>query len=781
MEQNNFQSNESNQDEISLVDIFFHYLSYWKIFTLSVILCVGFAYIYLRYTMPEYNVTSFVVVNDEKKGQSGVDMTAFSDLGILTQKNNVDNEIEVLRSKTLMKGVVDTLHLEVSYFKKNTIKKPEIYKKSPVFISVANIEKPGYFIVDSVSSNTVSIYSVEDDYKETVQFGSTLISPWGLLTFQSNPFGEIYYPIEVQIDFPVLPEVRISLTNKTSSVLELSMVTSCPEKGTDIINTLIEHYNRNAINEKNYVANNTIDFINERLEDISKELQVAEKGVESFKKERGITDLQAQGQLLLTSSSEYDKKIKDAEIQRSNLLQIKSFLMSPSNIGNIIPSNLGLTDPTILSLIKTYNEELLKRDSEISGFSVNHPLRKQYENRIVLIKNDLLNGINLSESGLDLTIKELKTQENMYIGKTMGLSSQERESRELMRQQSIIETQLIYLLQKKEETGLSLVTATPNAKIIDEVSYDKTLPVKPKRNIIFLAAFILGIVIPVGGIYIKDLFDNKIHSKDDVIKVVKAPFLGDVPIVKSDDLLPALKIRSSVAEKFRVIVSNLGFVLGAEKTKIIAVTSTTSGDGKSFISRNLALSLATNGKKTLLIDLDLRKSIMDKTFHLKTFQGSAIYLSDKNILIENVIDHGFLHKNLDIIPVKVYPPNPSELLASDRLDQLFGDVKDKYEYIIVDTAPVGLVADAFHINRFVHATIYVTKSDYTFKQSLSEIQDLYQGNKLQHLCCVLNGTSMSKHYGHYGHYGYNYNYYTEENVKSDKKFGIEWVKRIFSK
>jgi capsular exopolysaccharide synthesis family protein len=460
--------------------------------------------------------------------------------------------------------------------------------------------------------------------------------------------------------------------------------------------------------------------------------------------------------------------------------------MSPSNNGNIIPANVGLTDPTILSLIKTYNDELLKRETEFSGLTSNNPLRKEYDDRIILIKDNLLKGIGISESGMTLTIQELRGQENMYIGKARGLSSQERESRELYRQQNIKETILNYLLQKKEETGLSLVTATPNAKIIDAAS-SGTVPVKPKKQIILLAALILGVVIPAGIVYVRDLFDNKVHAKDDVTRVLKAPFLGEIPVVKDDDLVPALKIRSSAAEKFRIIASGLEFMVGGERTKIIAVTSATAGDGKSFVSRNLALSLATSGKKTLLIDLDLRKSILDKTFHLKTASGSAMYLSDPAMPIRNVIDYGFLHKNLDIIPVKIYPPNPAELMASPRLEQLFREVKNIYEYVIVDTAPIGLVADAYRINSFVNATIYVTKADYTFRQSLREVQHLYVENKLQSLCCVLNSVTLSKRYGYNNYYGtsyYEHNYYTDDDASysgSKAKSGIKRIRRLFSK
>ena len=760
MESNNNIQSDTNQEEISIVEIFFQYLRYWKWFILSFVICVGIALLYLRYTTSEYQVTSTILIKDEKKG-TGVDMTAFSDLGIISQEGNLDNEIEVLYSKTLMKSVVDSLKIGASYYKKGRFKSTEIYKLSPVFVSVSNLMKPGSFMIDSISENAISIHSAKEEFKRIVEIGNDVDSPWGLLSFRLNPFGTASYPIEVVLhSSKYLPYIQINPVNKTSSVVNVSMITACPDKGRDIINTLIDHYNQNAINEKNTVARNTNIFIDERLAVISGELEVAERDVQYFKQSQGITDLQAQGQLLLASSTEYDKKVTDAEIQLNILRSIKSFLMNPANVGNVAPANVGLTDITILSLIQTYNDELLAKNKSTAGMTANNPVLIEYNDRIASLRDNLLKGIGISESSMELTIRELRKQENMYTGKARGLSAQERESQELYRQKNIKETLFIYLLQKKEETGLSLALATPNAKIIDYASVSSN-PVKPKTRIILLAAILLGIIFPICIIYIRNLFDNKIHTKEDVIRIIKAPFLGDIPVVKGDDPFPVLKVRSSVAERFRVIASNLEFIVGGEKTKIISITSSTSGEGKSFFSRNLALSLATSGKKTLLIDMDLRKSVMTKVLSLQAGKGSAIFLSIPETEIIDVIDNSkSFHKNLDIIPVRVFPPNPAELLASDRLDFLFRSVANNYDYIIVDTAPIGLVADAYRINQFANATIYVTRANYTFKQSLRDVQELYRDNKLNHLTCVLNAVdSSSKRYG-YGEY--KHNYYTED-------------------
>jgi len=760
MEQNNFQPEIIEQEDISIVEIFFHYLRYWKFFILSILICVGLACAYLLYTTPEYKVFSRVVISDDKKGQTVDMMSAFSDLGITTPKNNVDNEIEILRSHTLMENVVDSLRLCVSYFKSGPIKKEEIYRNTPVFVLIPNIMKSGSFTVDKVNEDILSIHSSEETFEQEVKIGTELYSPWGVLQFVHNPFGTESFPIEVSVNPNFFPIIDINALNKTSSVVELSVITPTPQKGQDIINTLISKYNRNAIDDKNYVATNTIDFIEDRLQSIAEELDAAEKKVETFQKREGITNLHAQGQILLSSSSEYSKRIADAELQLTLLKGLKDHLMNPVNKDNIISSNVGLTDPTIISLIGKFNEENIKKARETEGMSENHPTLKDYNNRIGIIRNDLLSGISMAESSIQTNIKELYRQESMYMGKARELTTQERESRDLFRQQSLKETIFNYLLQKREETTLSLTMATPNAKVIDP-AYFNIRPVKPRKMIVLLAALMLAIVIPVVIIYIRDLFDNKIHTKEDVTRAISAPFLGIIPVMKGENPFPVLKVRSSMTERFRSIISNLNFIVKNEEKKIISITSFTSGDGKSFFSRNLAMTLAITGKKTLLVDLDLRKSILIKTLGLMNIEkGSAVFLSDPKITIGEVIDsaHKF-HENLDIIPVKVFPPNPAELLSSERLKQLFQEIAERdYEYIIIDTAPVGLVADIYSINNYSSATIFLLRSDYTPKKNLLDIQELYKDKKLNNLCIALNAVTDDNIYG-YG--GYKHDYYNE--------------------
>jgi capsular exopolysaccharide synthesis family protein len=762
METNNIQSEQLVNEEVSFAEIFFHYLKYWKWFVISVVLCLSIAFVYLRFTTKEYNISSKVLIKDDKKGQTSLDMNAFSDLGLMPKIGTFDNEIEILLSKSLLKEVIDSLKIGVSYYSAGAMNKQEIYNNTPVWVSVSNQIDWGSFLLDKKENGSFVITSNSFDFTKEFSINEKINSPWGILSFKENPFGVEKYPVEVTIKHPKsFPLVQINPINKQATVINISTITEVPQKGIDIINTLVNIYNKKAIAEKNYVATNTIRFIDERLAVISGELESAEKNVESYKRSRGLTDIGAEAQIFLNAQTNYSQKISDVTLQLTILRDIKKFLTSPDNTGNMAPANVGLTDPTILTLIQKYNEEIALKNRSTPGMTTKNPLLKEYEDRIALLKENLVKGIGISEAGLQTTLQELTKQENMYLGKTMGLSTQERESRELYRQKEIKESLFIYLLQKKEETGLSLALATPNAIVIDSADYIP-IPVKPKRNIILLAALLLGVIIPVAVIYIMDLFDNKLRDKEQLIKIVKAPFLGELPKTKSEKPFPVLNVRSGIAEKFRIVSSNLSFIVSEKQVKVIMITSSFSGEGKSFFSQNLAMSLATSGKKTLLIDLDIRKSVLNKYLEMNPTKGVAMFLADSNITASDIIDVSKrFHKNLDIIPVKVFPPNPAELLASDRLGSLFQMLREQYDYIIVDTAPIALVADAFRINQFADVTIFVTRSDYTYKSSLSDIQLLYKENKLYNLTTVLNAVSSKTHYGYGG--DKKHNYYSEEN------------------
>jgi capsular exopolysaccharide synthesis family protein len=759
METINAQNQDNSPEDISIIEILFQYIKYWKWFLISIILCVSAAFLYLRYSVKIYNVYAKVLIKDAKAGTSIQDMNVFSDLGLTLPNSTFDNEIEMLNSEELMSEVKDSLNLGVEYHKKGKIRQVEIYNQTPIFVHVRNQTDWGSFTLDKTDENTWSITSDDHDFQRNFALNEEINSPYGILRFKENPFGREEYPVKIVINHPKYkPLISISPIGKQTTTVYISMQTPTPQKGKEVISTLLHIYNHQTIAAKNQVALQTIEFIDERLEAISGELKSAEKQVEVYKQTQGLTDIESEAHLFMSATGEYGKKISETETQVNVLRSVKNYLLAPENSASIAPVNVGLTDPTILSLIQRYNNEVLAKNAETKGMTANNPVLQEYDDRVALLKDELIKGINISESSLLTVLQELQKQEARYSGKVRSLSTQEREWGELFRQKNIKETLFIYLLQKREETNLSLAMATANTLIIDSPDVNP-IPVKPKSKIILFAALLLGFIFPVLIIYIKNLFDNKLHNEAELKKSVTVPFLGEIPLSKVKDKFPVTRKRSRIAEKLRTIITHLGFIVPGKGTKIIMITSTCSGEGKSFFSRNLAMSLASLGKKTLFIDLDMRKSVTNEILNINPGKGIALYLADAQISLNEVIDKSkTFDSNLDIIPIKTFPPNPAELLMSSRLDELFESVKkEDYDYIVVDTPPVGLVSDAFYITKFADVSIYVVRANYTIKNALNQIQTYYKDKKLTNLTLVLNAAEDSPTYNSNRH-----NYYVED-------------------
>ena len=762
MQDSNNWTNPDNEkeNEFSLVEIVFQYLKYWQFFVVSMVLCVSLAIVYLRFATPLYKAASTAIVRDGTYGTSGIELTAFNDLGITYQSGSLYNEIEMLKSRALMKNVVDSLKANVLYYKDDFFRKQEIYRKSPVWINVNEFKKAGSFMIDKTEGDAFTISAKEPMFTKKIFAGEVFDSPWGLLTVYENPDGKEKFPVTVSVLKPgTIPKVSVSLLNKgMSNVVEISIILPNADRGKDVVNTLIDIYNKQVIEDKNFVATNTIYFIKDRLDAISQELDKAEKDVEAYKREKNLTDLKTEAHIFLSATNEYNQKISDLDIQTSFLRTITDFITTAQGAEGAISANIGLTDPTVIRLIGSYNELLLDKKRVTTGMKPGNPILQEYDERIASMKENLLKGISIEESRLKSVRAELTKQESLYVNKIRGLSTQEREFQNLYRNKNVVESLYMYLLQKREETALSLALATPNAKVIDKALGASRI--KPEHGTTILVAIILGFFIPVCIIFIIRLFKFRLESKEELIAVVKAPFLGEIPISKNDEVFPVRELRSRCAENFRIIAANLSFLLGEENSKVILVTSTAPREGKSFFARNLALSLATSGHKTLLIDADIRKSKLDNIINLHTDKGLAQYLADPEVQIDDVIEKtGDWSKNLHIIPTKIYPPNPAELLSSKRLNNLFAQVRELYDYVIVDTPPVGLVADAFRINQFVNASIYVTRMGYTHKETLKEIREFYESRKLYNMSCIINGVAQ------YNRYGYRTSDYYQEKLR----------------
>lgn len=779
---------EQNDSNFSIREQIDKYLIYWHWFAIGGILALVIAFLYLRYyTTPSYRAVSTILVKDDKKGGIASELAAFSDIGMLTGvKSNVDNEVEVLKSRTLVENVVQRLDLNIYYIAEGRVKSTFLYKKSPVEVIFLKKKDDFYkkdysFIIESHSDNKFVISNDEKKLGEYT-YGQQIQSEAGTFIVKKNdsdsqqPKSKTSQSFTTRVAVVPLTKVTenlksrlmVSPLSKNTSVIELSLIDPVKEKAEDFLNTLVRMYNEDAIADKNFISENTSRFISQRLELITQELDGVEKNVEGYKKQNKITDIASEAGLFLENASEYEKNVIETETQMKVVAAMKDFLKS-SKKGELLPSNLS-SDATASGSIDEYNRLVLERNRILKSSTPNNPVIIAIDEKIAALKIGVDESLTRMQSALTIKKRDLDRQEGLLGGRISRIPTQEREFRVLQRQQQIKETLYLYLLQKREETAISLAVTAPNAKVIDAAKASDA-PVSPKKNLIYLGALLIGLLIPFGMIYLRDLLDTKVKSRQDVEAKIKAPFLGDVPQSLSANELITTTSRSSAAEALRIAKTNLEFMLNHVpdgQAKTIFLTSTFPKEGKTFITANIAATIALSGKKVLLIGMDIRNPRLDDYITIPS-KGLTNYLSSKE---DNINDYIIKHNGFEefyVLPSGVIPPNPAELLMSKKVDTLFDQLKKEYDYIVVDTAPVSLVTDTLLVAHLADVFIYVVRANYLDKRMLSVPQTIYKEKKLPNMCLLLNDTDTTKGYG----YGYGYGADLEEEVP--------WWKKPFTK
>ena len=562
--------------------------------------------------------------------------------------------------------------------------------------------------------------------------------------------------------------LSIAPTSKTTSVAVISLKNSSLQRGQDFINQLLEMYNRNTNNDKNEIAQKTAEFIDERISIISKELGSTEADLETFKRDAGITDLTSEAQIALAGNAEYEKKSVENRTQISLVNDLRKYLRG--NEYEVLPSNVGLQDAALIGAIERYNEMLVERKRLLRTSTENNPAIVNLDTSIRAMKANVQATLEGTLQGLMITKSNLDREASRYSRRISNAPGQERAYVSIARQQEIKAGLYLMLLQKREENAIALAATANNAKIIDEAIADDT-PVSPKRSMIYLIALVLGVGIPVGIIYLIELTKFKIEGRVDVEKLTSVPIIGDIPLTdekndKNGSIAVFENKNNLMSETFRNIRTNLQFMLDNDQ-KVILVTSTVSGEGKSFVSANLAISLSLLGKKVVIVGLDIRKPGLNKVFHLSNKEkGITQYLSNPETDLMELVQPSDINKNLFILPGGAVPPNPTELLARNGLDKAIEILKQNFDYVIMDTAPIGMVTDTLLIGRVADLSVYVCRADYTHKAEYTLINELAIEKKLSKLCTVINGVDLKKRkygyyygYGKYGkHYGYGKRY-----------------------
>ena len=785
---------EADDKEIDIQELLFKYLIHWPWFVGAVIVCLISAYIYLYVATPVYNISATVLIKDDKKGGSSNNVAGLDELGLsglITSSQSIDNEIEVLRSKTLVKEVVNYLNLYVTYQDDDQIPSKELYKTSPVQVNMTPQEAEKLktkvvieMVLHPQGSLDVNVKMEDKEIqKHFEKLPAILPTNQGTLSFfqttdsiSSKKNEEVGSPVQdmrhitATISQPMnvarryCENLSIEPTSKTTSVVTVSLKNSSLQRGQDFINQLLEMYNRNTNNDKNEIAQKTAEFIDERIGIISKELGSTEADLETFKRDAGITDLSSDAQIALTGNAEYEKKQVENRTQISLVEDLKKYL--GHNEYEILPSNVGLKDITLAAQIDRYNEMLIERKRLLRTSTENNPAIINLDTSIRATKANVQATLEGTLQGLFITKADLDREAKRYMRRISDAPGQERQYVSIARQQEIKAGLYLMLLQKREENAIMLAATANNAKIIDDAIAD-VIPVSPKRSIIYLAALCLGIAIPVVVIYMIDLTKFKIEGRADVEKLTSVPIAGDIPLTdekntKEGSIAVFENQNNLMSETFRNIRTNIQFMLQNNK-KVILVTSTVSGEGKSFTSANLAISLSLLGKKVVIVGLDIRKPGLNKVFNLSSKEkGITQYLANPEMDLMSLVQLSDVNRNLYILPGGTVPPNPTELLARDGLDKAIEILKKNFDYVILDTAPIGMVTDTLLIGRVADLSAYVCRADYTHKAEYTLINELFHEQKLPNLCTIINGVDLKKRkYGYYygyGKYGKHYGY-----------------------
>lgn len=762
---------QKEQSNLHLKDQIAKYLSYWKLFLVTGIICLILAVLYLKYTPVQYNVKSTILIKSEKSGMLS-ELSAFEDLSIVKNNNKeIENEIEILKSRPLFENVVKKLNLNYQYFSKTKFSKRlvELYDNTPVHIQFekdSSITDPSaYFVISILSKNEFTITEEGNDSIINGFFGKEISAKTGNLIINPNPdYLDSFIEHEVFISIkPVMDivedyksKVSIGLVHKDANVISLSLNTTVKAKAEAILNELVKEYNIDAANDKNQVYENTANFIKERLGIINTELSDIEQGVEVFKTSHNLTNVTSETELFLESSSENKKGVLETNTQLGLVDFMNEYLKE--NKGSLLPVNLGFSEESITRIIAQYNETALRRDEVLKSTTLKNPIVVRLNEKLQSLNLSLKQSLDNQKKTLKIKLRDLQRQDAVMSAKIASLPKKERELRDIVRQQEIKETLYLYLLQKREETAISLAATVSNAKVIEK-AYSSKNPIKPKKRIVLLVAFMGTFLIPVMILFFKDLLDVKIKDKKEIQKNTDMPIVAEIPntntkgnfIISKDD-------RSIVAEAFRIFESNLKFLLSESdnETKTILVTSSITGEGKSFISTNLAITLADPDKKVALLGLDLRSPKILEYFNHNSTKGITNYVRDKNLNLKDIIINIESIPNLDIINSGVIPPNPIDILKSKRLQELILELKSKYDYIIIDTPPVNLVADPLLLADYVDLCIYVVRSEYTDRRLLSDPESLYKNKRFSNMSILLNDVNINskKYYG--SPYGYNH-------------------------
>lgn len=767
-----------HKPKFSVREILVKYLSHFPLFILSMVLCLGAALMYIRYKVPIYKASVQLLVRNSEKASNQSDLISEAVSGI--RSINLDNEMQLIRTKRLLEKVVQLGEFNVIYSKEGNIKTSDAYKAAP--FSFHALQVP-----DSSLVYTFKIKKYNNEGGEIELKNKSKQFTWGdsinLYNFKfrlnkneviakeatTDPYIIRWLPVQYAAGI-MQSNLTIGTLSQKTSVLVLGLSGESRTKVLDFLNLLVQEIINTNIASKKENAKNTVNFINNRLDIVSKELSSLEAEIRDYKKNNRFFDTQSEYLYIQNRLTDAERVVLNLQLEIENLHQIDDYLRNNKSIGKskVIPSNLGVDDMSYNTMIQRYNDLQIQKEKLDYVAYENNPSALELENQILQLKQSILEAGAILKQSKKIKISTYENRSDVDMEKLGSLPDKELALININRQKGVKEKLYLYLLQKGEETAIASVSTESNYQELDP-AYASYTPIEPKSSQIKIFAIILGLLIPIGIIYLLDLLNDKITTRQDIADKSDIPIAGEISHVDNVGAIVVENSRNIVAEQFRILRSNLEFVLARKTTQqnatTILISSSISGEGKSFISLNFAAVLALTGKKVALLEFDLRKlkgiefNENDIVIDENNNRGITNYLIGQTNDINTIYKPFKKHSQLHLYNTGPIPPNPAELIISDRMETFFQLLKEKYDYIVVDSAPVGLVSDSFALNKYVDATLYVIRQRYTLKKQMDFINDLKRDGKLSNMAIVVNDVNLAGRYGYYGYgYGYGYGY-----------------------
>ncbi|MDR6782387.1 GumC family protein [Pedobacter africanus] len=746
----------------NLKELLQKYSRYWYVLLLSLILSFLAAYLYLESTSPVYKISSTLLMQDDKKGDGELKGTAFSDLNMFRTDRKVDNEIEVLRSKDLIGQVLKKLTLEIAYFQKRGLREVELYGKNlPVEVKLLGISASGYTKTPAITPIDENTFLLEEkNEKRILPFGKVVQQAgYRILINKGLAYGGNKQRISLKFknlkllaEYYSLAGLTIQPIVKDANTITVSLTDNVPQRGVDILTLLIETYNQENVVKKNTIAVNTIHFIDNRLKYLNRDLSVVEEDVENYKQNNMVSDVGMEAQINLSKSGEYSQLLAATNVQLSVLTSLEKYMQN-DNI-NLVPSSLNINNNTLNELTSKFNTLQQERTRMLRTSEEGNPLVQNLTAQLLSLKANIRENLQNIKKGLTIERNNLQAMSSKFNSKIRSVPAVERGILERSREQSVKAGLYKYLLQKREETTLSLSGTLPTSQIVDKPAYNSK-PVSPKKQLVYLFAGFIGCFAPIAFLYGKSLFNNKITDLKEIESYTGVPVLGVINHLKRNE--PAViehNSRSTISELFRYIRSNLNFMNSGLPNQVLLVTSCMKSEGKTFFSINLGLTLSSVNKKVILLEFDLREPQLLQKMHLHSKVGITDYLLNDDLDIDELLIQSRKYKDLVLVDCGPLPENPAELMMHPKVGQLIEKLKDRFDYIIIDTAPVGQVADAFSLSPYTDVSIYLVRYNYTNKLQLNILKDILYYKKLTNPMVVFNDTKLEtvNAYG-YGGYG----------------------------